>query len=79
MYNKNYKKMNRFRRLLFCVAIAGVSSVSFAQSFDDSGIAAGFFDSSRELDIEYGRNYSFKMDMQIIFRTLTAFVQKNNV
>ena len=53
MYNMNYKKMNRFRRLLFCVAIAGVSSVSFAQSFDDSGIAAGFFDSSRELDINF--------------------------
>lgn len=33
----------------------------------------------KRLDIEYGRNYSFKMDMQIIFRTLTAFVQKNNV
>ncbi len=33
----------------------------------------------KQLDIEYGRNYSFKMDMQIIFRTLTAFVQKNNV
>ena len=33
----------------------------------------------KQLDIEYGRNYSFKMDMQIIFRTLTAFVQKDNV
>ena len=33
----------------------------------------------KQLDIEYGRNYSFKLDMQIIFRTLTAFVQKNNV
>ena len=33
----------------------------------------------KQLDIEYGRNYCFKMDMQIIFRTLTAFVQKNNV
>lgn len=53
MYNKNYKKMNRFRRLLFCVAIAGVSSVSFAQSFDDSGIAAGFFDSSSEKNINF--------------------------
>lgn len=53
MYNNKNKKMNRFRRLLFCVAIAGVSSVSFAQSFDDSGIAAGFFDSSRELDINF--------------------------
>ena len=53
MYNFNYKKMNRFRRLLFCAAIAGVSSVSFAQSFDDSGIAAGFFDSSKEKTINF--------------------------
>ncbi len=45
--------MNRFRRLLFCVAIAGVSSVSYAQSFDDSGIAAGFFDSSKQMDINF--------------------------
>ena len=45
--------MNRFRRLLFCVAIAGVSSVSYAQSFDDSGIAAGFFDSSKEKNINF--------------------------
>ena len=47
--------MNRFRRLLFCVAIAGVSSVSYAQSqsFDDSGIAAGFFDSSSEKTINF--------------------------
>lgn len=54
MYNKKDKKMNRFRRLLFCVAIAGVSSVSFAQSsFDESGIAAGFFDSSKEMNINF--------------------------
>lgn len=53
MYNMNYKKMNRFRRLLFCVTIAGVSSVSYAQSFDDSGIAAGFFDSSKEMSINF--------------------------
>ena len=45
--------MNRFRRLLFCLAMAGVSSVSFAQSFDDSGIAAGFFDSSTEKTINF--------------------------
>ena len=46
--------MNRFRHLLFCVAIAGVSSTSYAQSsFDDSGIAAGFFDSSKEMNINF--------------------------
>lgn len=54
MYNKKNKKMNRFRRLLFCVAIAGVSSASYAQSsFDESGIAAGFFDSSSEKTINF--------------------------
>lgn len=53
MYNNKEKKMIRFRRLLFCVAIAGVSSVTFAQSFDDSGIAAGFFDSSSEKTINF--------------------------
>lgn len=53
MYKNKDKKMNRFRRLLFCTAIAGVSSVSFAQSFDDSGIAAGFFDSSQEKTINF--------------------------
>ena len=54
MYNKKDKNMNRFRRLLFCAAIAGVSSVSYAQSsFDDSGIAAGFFDSSKEMNINF--------------------------
>lgn len=52
MYNKK-EKMNRFRRLLFCAAIAGVGSTSFAQSFDDSGIAAGFFDSSKEMNINF--------------------------
>lgn len=45
--------MNRFKRLLFCVAIAGASSVSYAQSFDDSGIAAGFFDSSKEMSLNF--------------------------
>jgi hypothetical protein len=53
MYKKKDQKMNRFRRLLFCLAMAGVSSVSFAQSFDDSGIAAGFFDSSTEKTINF--------------------------
>ena len=33
----------------------------------------------KQLDIRYGQTYSFKLDMQIIFRTLTAFVQKQNV
>lgn len=33
----------------------------------------------KELDIRYGQTYCFSLDMKIIFRTLTAFIQKNNV
>ena len=33
----------------------------------------------KQLDITYGRTYSFKLDMQIIFRTLTGFMRKENV
>lgn len=33
----------------------------------------------KQLDILYGQTYNFAMDMKIIFRTLTAFVQKENV
>lgn len=33
----------------------------------------------KQLDITYGQTYSFILDMKIIFRTLTAFVQKENV
>ncbi len=33
----------------------------------------------KQLDITYGRTYNFKLDMQILFRTLTGFMQKENV
>ena len=33
----------------------------------------------KQLDITYGQTYSFILDMKIIFRTLTAFIQKENV
>ena len=33
----------------------------------------------KQLDITYGQTYNFMLDMKIIFRTLTAFIQKNNV
>ena len=44
--------MNRLRRLLLMIVAAGCSASAFAQ-FDESGIAAGFFDSSREKDINF--------------------------
>ena len=44
--------MNKLKRLLFIVATTGICSTAFAQ-FDESGIAAGFFDSSQEKDINW--------------------------
>lgn len=44
--------MNKLKRLLFIVAIAGTTTSTFAQ-FDESGIAAGFFDSSKDKDINF--------------------------
>jgi len=44
--------MNKLRRLLVIVVTAGVSSTALAQ-FDESGIAAGFFDSSKDKDINF--------------------------
>ena len=44
--------MNKLKRLLFVVVTAGLSSTAFAQ-FDETGIAAGFFDSSKDKDINF--------------------------
>jgi len=33
----------------------------------------------KQLDIKYGRTYSFLLDVKIILKTLTAFIQKNDV
>ena len=44
--------MNRLRRLLLIIVAAGCSASAFAQ-FDESGISAGFFDSSNEKDINF--------------------------
>lgn len=44
--------MNQLKRLLLIVAIAGGGIQAFAQ-FDESGIAAGFFDSSKDKDINF--------------------------
>ena len=44
--------MNKFRRLIFTFAIAISSATALAQ-FNESGISAGFFDSSNEKDINF--------------------------
>ena len=44
--------MNKFKRLIFMAAIVGASAQAYAQ-FDESGIAAGFFDSSKDKEINF--------------------------
>ena len=44
--------MNKLKRLLFIVAITGATTSAFAQ-FNESGISAGFFDSSNDKDINF--------------------------
>ena len=44
--------MNRFYRLIFLFAVTATSTTALAQ-FDESGISAGFFDSSNEKDINF--------------------------
>ena len=44
--------MNRFRRLIFIFAIASTSATALAQ-FNESGINAGFFDSSNDKEINF--------------------------
>ena len=44
--------MNRFRRLIFIFAIASTSTTALAQ-FNESGINAGFFDSSNDKEINF--------------------------
>lgn len=36
-------------------------------------------DERKQLDIQYAKTFSFSLDMKIILKTLTAFVQKENV
>lgn len=36
-------------------------------------------DERKQLDIHYAKTFSFGLDMKIIFKTLTAFIQKENV
>ncbi len=44
--------MNKFKRLIFMAAIVGASTQVYAQ-FDESGIAAGFFDSSKDKELNF--------------------------
>ncbi len=45
--------MNKKRHLLLLIAALGLSATTYAQSLDESGISAGFFDSSEESTLNF--------------------------
>lgn len=58
------------RKVLFTIAVAAIGSVSMAQTADDSGISAGFFDSSKEKDINFSE---FKLPpLAVLFENAKA-------
>lgn len=58
-------------------APAGITGLWQVEKRGDSGSMSA--SERNELDIYYAQHFSFKFDMKIIFRTFTAFIQKENV
>lgn len=59
------------------IAPAGLTGLWQVEKRGDSGKLSA--EERKQLDITYGRTYSFLLDIKIIIRTLFAFVQKENV
>lgn len=59
------------------MAPAGLTGLWQVEKRGESGAMSA--EERKQLDIQYGQTYNFSMDMKIIFKTLTAFIQKENV
>lgn len=59
------------------MAPAGLTGLWQVEKRGESGTMSA--EERKQLDIKYGQTYNFALDMKIIFKTLTAFVQKENV
>ncbi len=59
------------------MAPAGLTGLWQVEERGKGGIMSA--EERMQLDITYGQTYSFMLDMKIILRTFTAFVQKENV
>lgn len=59
------------------MAPAGLTGLWQVEKRGDSGKLSA--KERKELDLKYGREFSFCLDMKILFKTLTAFVQKGDV
>ncbi|MDR0971144.1 MAG: sugar transferase [Bacteroidales bacterium] len=58
-------------------APAGLTGLWQVEKRGDSGKLSA--EERKKLDIEYAHNFSFWLDLKIIFKTFTAFIQKGNV
>ena len=58
------------------MAPAGLTGLWQVEKRGDSGKLSA--DERKQLDITYGQTYNFILDMKIIFKTLTAFIQKDD-
>ena len=59
------------------IAPAGLTGLWQVEKRGDSGKLSA--EERKQLDITYGRTFCFKLDMKILLKTFTAFVQKENV
>lgn len=59
------------------MAPAGLTGLWQVEKRGDSGKLSA--KERKELDLRYGREFSFGLDMKILFKTFTAFVQKGDV
>ena len=59
------------------MAPAGLTGLWQVEKRGDSGKLSA--EERKQLDITYGQTYNFILDMKIIFKTLTAFIQKDDV
>lgn len=59
------------------MAPAGLTGLWQVEKRGTEGILSA--EERKQLDIQYARKFSFMLDLKIIFRTFTAFIQKENV
>ena len=59
------------------LAPAGLTGLWQVEKRGDSGKLSA--EERKKLDIEYAKKFSFWLDIKIIFKTFTAFIQKGNV
>ena len=59
------------------MAPAGLTGLWQVEKRGDAGKMSA--EERKQLDIKYAKEFSFRMDIKIIFKTFTAFIQKENV